>query len=378
VLLSLALLALSAALVPLKTSGDVIPGEYIVVFKPEVSYSIVTKIASTLKAEQTYHIRDFKAMFGVFPDRVIDQLRQNSLVSFIEANQVVRAFGIQTGATWGIDRVDQEDLPLDTLYHYYDSAGSGVDAYIVDTGIRTTHVDFTGRARSGYNFHDNIPSAEDDNGHGTHVASTTGGEEWGIAKNCTLIAVKVLGRLGSGSTNNVIAGVEYTAEEYQRTGRPSVSNLSLGGSASLAMDNAINAAVDDGVSFALASGNSNANACNYSPARTGGANGKAVTVNACTRLDARASFSNFGTCTDLFAPGESITAAWYTSNTATNTISGTSMASPHVCGAMALLLGEDGYMTPAQVKTAINSAATPNAISNPGTGSPNRLLYTPY
>jgi len=300
----------------------------------------------------------------------------NDNVKFVEANQVARATGIQQGATWGIDRIDQENLPLDRLYHYWDNAGQGVDAYIIDTGILNTHNDFGGRSSSGYDFHNDRQDATDDNGHGTHVAGTVGGTVYGLAKSVSLVGVKVLGRLGSGSFDNVIAGINWVADQHTANAR-STANMSLGGGASPATDAAVNGAIADGVTFVLASGNDNANACNYSPARTGGPNGDAITVNASDDTDGRASFSNFGTCTDIFAPGVSITSAYYTSNTATSTLSGTSMASPHVCGATAILLGR-ANQTPAQIKNAITNNGTPGVIRNPGTGSQNLLLYSPY
>ena len=276
----------------------------------------------------------------MFNERAIRQL---DVVEFVEKDQVMRAYACQSGATWGIDRIDQQNLPLNNHYCYPDAngaPGTGANAYIIDTGNRNTHSDFGDRFKSGYDFHNNKPDATVDNGHGTHVASTTGGTTWGVAKNATLYGVKVLGAFGSGSTTNVVAGVDFTASQHRASNnKKTVANMSLGGGASAAMDNAVNAAVSAGVSFALASGNSNANACNSSPARVGGPSGTSVTANAADNRDARASFSDFGTCTDIFAPGLSITAAWHTSDTQNNTISCTSIASPHVCGAMAVSLG---------------------------------------
>jgi len=362
-------------------TGEIIPNSYLVVFKKDTDFGLVKEFAAKFEAKRAHEIGDFKAFTGTFNERAIAAIRQLDVVEFVEKDQVMRAYACQSGATWGIDRIDQQNLPLNSQYCYPDAngaPGSGVNAYIIDTGIRNTHSDFGGRSKSGYDFHNNKPDATDDNGHGTHVASTTAGTTWGVAKNATLYGVKVLGAFGSGSTTNVVAGVDFTAQQHRASNnKKTVANMSLGGGASAAMDNAVNAAVSAGVSFALASGNSNANACNSSPARVGGPSGTSVTVNAADQRDARASFSNFGTCTDIFAPGVSITAAWHTSDTVTNTISGTSMASPHVCGAMAVYM-TNNPQTPAQVKAFLMNEAVRGVISNPGTGSTNANLYQRY
>jgi len=366
-------LALSA---PLIKKGDIIPNEYIVILNGDIEMTHVKNMAEAYNAKWVYHIGSFRGFAATLSSSQLSTILSNAAVKFVEANQVARASGVQTGATWGIDRIDQENLPLDRLYHYWDNAGSGVEAYIIDTGILNTHNDFGGRSSSGYDFHNNRPDATDDNGHGTHVAGTVAGTTWGLAKSANLVGVKVLGRLGSGSFDNVIAGINWVADQHT-AGARSTANMSLGGGASAAVDNAVNGAVADGVTMVVASGNDNANACNYSPARTGGPNGDAITVNASDDTDTRATFSNFGTCTDIFAPGVSVTSAWIGSNSATNTISGTSMASPHVCGATAVMLGRSAQ-TPAQIKNAINNAGTSGVIRNPGTGSQNLLLYSPW
>jgi subtilisin family serine protease len=246
-----------------------------------------------------------------------------------------------------------------------------VTAYIIDTGIRLSHEQFGGRAVSGFDAVDG-GSADDCNGHGTHVAGTVGGTTYGVAKSVRLVAVRVLGCNGSGSTSGVIAGIDWVTGNHA-TGAPAVANMSLGGGASTALDNAVNASINDGVTYAIAAGNSNANACNTSPARVP----NAITVGATTSSDARSSFSNYGTCLDVFAPGSSITSAWHTSNSATNTISGTSMAAPHVAGVAALALGAVPSDTPAAVRTKIVNSATQGVVGNPGSGSPNLLLYSP-
>jgi len=238
---------------------------------------------------------------------------------------------------------------------------------------------FTGRVGTGASFvsDGNFGGVTDGNGHGTHVASTVGGTTYGLAKRCTLIAVKVLTASGSGSNAGVVSGVNWVATNYNSRRRPSVANMSLGGGATTTTDNAVANAVAAGVSFVVAAGNDNANACNYSPARSTAA----WTVGSTTNTDARSSFSNFGTCVDVFAPGSSILGAWIGSTSATNTISGTSMASPHAAGGVALYLGHQidiggAIATPAAIKTLLNGRATPNVVTSPGTGSPNRLLFT--
>jgi subtilisin family serine protease len=245
-----------------------------------------------------------------------------------------------------------------------------VSAYIIDTGIRFSHTQFGGRAVSGYDAVDG-GSADDCNGHGTHVAGTVGSSTYGVAKSVRLVGVRVLNCQGSGTNSGVIAGVDWVTQNHA-AGQPAVANMSLGGGASTALDNAVNNSINDGVTYAIAAGNSNANACNYSPARVAAA----VTVGSTTSSDARSSFSNYGTCLDLFAPGSSITSTWHTSNTATNTISGTSMATPHVAGVGALYLQGNPAASPATVRNAIVNTATSGVLTGVGSGSPNRLLYS--
>jgi subtilisin family serine protease len=290
-------------------------------------------------------------------------------VEFVQENVEVRALGSQTPVpSWGLDRLDQRDLPLNNTYVYPNTA-SNVTAYIIDTGIRTTHQDFGGRASWGTNTTGDGNNS-DCHGHGTHVAGTVGGSAYGVAKGVSLVAVKVLNCAGSGTTAGVVAGVDWVTANSPG---PSVANMSLGGGAQPALDTAVANSIASGVTYAIASGNSSgADACNFSPARVA----TALTVNASDISDNRASFSNIGTCTDLFGPGVNITSAWSTTDTATNTISGTSMATPHVAGGAALYLSTNTGATPAQVHAAIVNTATPNKVINPGAGSPNRLLFT--
>ncbi|MBV7700758.1 S8 family peptidase [Streptomyces sp. TRM70350] len=270
--------------------------------------------------------------------------------------------------SWGLDRVDQRNLPLNSSYTYPDSAGQGVTAYVIDTGVRITHSDFGGRASYGYDAIDNDNTAQDGHGHGTHVAGTVAGSAYGVAKKAKIVGVRVLNNSGSGTTAQVVAGIDWVARNAVK---PAVANMSLGGGADSALDTAVRNAIASGVTFAVAAGNESTNASTKSPARVT----EAITVGATTSSDARASYSNYGSVLDLFAPGSSITSAWNSSDSATNTISGTSMATPHVAGAAALYLADNPSATPAQVSTALTSAATTGVVTNPGSGSPNRLLY---
>ncbi|MFE2042783.1 S8 family peptidase [Streptomyces sp. NPDC059477] len=296
------------------------------------------------------------------------RLAADPAVASVEQNQRVQVTDTtQTSAPWGLDRVDQTSLPLSGTYTYPDTAGSGVTVYVVDTGVRITHQQISGRATYGYDAIDGDTIAADGNGHGTHVATTIAGSTYGVAKKAKIVAVRVLDNSGSGTTAGVIAGVDWVTQNHSG---PSVANLSLGGGASTTLDTAVRNSIASGVTYAVAAGNNNLNASSYSPARVA----EAITVGATTSTDARASYSNYGTVLDIFAPGSSITAGWHTSDTATSTISGTSMATPHVAGAAAIYLANHTTSTPAQVATALVNGSTPNKVVGPGTGSPNRLL----
>ena len=290
-------------------------------------------------------------------------LRQDPRILMIEQDQIMHTTATQNGATWGLDRIDQANLPLNNDFNY-NLDGSGVNAYIIDTGILTSHSDFGGRAVSGWDYIDNDADASDCNGHGTHVAGTVGGTTWGVAKNVKLTAIRVLDCNGSGTSSGVIAGIDWVTANAKF---PAVANMSLGGGNSAALDAAVDRAIDAGITFAVAAGNSNINACSGSPNKVPAA----ITVASSTSADSRSSFSNWGSCIDLFAPGSGITSTW--SNGGTNTISGTSMASPHVAGAIALYLQAHPDSTPAEVTASLKGYATANKISRLN-GSPNLLL----
>ena len=359
-------------------AADAVSGSYVVVLKGDAVGTANTLAARTAVPDRAAGLAKryggnvgtvwSSALTGYSAKMTPAQARRlaaDPSVAYVEQDRVMTTQGTQTGATWGLDRIDQRNLPLNSTFTYPNTA-SNVRAYIIDTGIRTTHSDFGGRATWGTNTVDT--NNTDCNGHGTHVAGTVGGTKYGVAKGVRLVAVKVLNCSGSGTTAGVISGVNWVTSNAVK---PAVANMSLGGGASTTLDNAVANSINSGITYALAAGNSSANACNSSPARVA----SAITVGATTSTDARASYSNYGSCVDIFAPGSSITSAWRTSDTATNTISGTSMASPHVAGAAALVLSANTSYTPAQVASYLTSNATTGKVTSPGSGSPNRLLF---
>jgi subtilisin family serine protease len=304
---------------------------------------------------------------GSVPVSQVARLRADPNVAAVAPDVRVHALGTQTGATWGLDRIDQR-TGTDGRYSWT-SAGSGVTAYVIDTGIATGNSDFGGRARLGY---DALTAGliDDCNGHGTHVAGTIGGTKYGVAKSVSLVAVRVLDCVGSGLSSQVVAGIDWVAGDHD-PGEPAVANMSLGGGGNAAIDAAVKRAIADGVTFAVAAGNDSANACSGSPSRVP----KALTVAATQQSDAPASFTNFGSCVDLYAPGVNITSDWIGGANATNTISGTSMATPHVTGVAALYLATSPGASPATVSTAVLSRTTKDAVPD-SRSSANDLLFT--
>jgi aqualysin 1 len=294
-------------------------------------------------------------------------LSEDDRVRFVEEDSVVEAIATQSSPPWGLDRIDESALPLSRTYSYT-TTGAGVNAYIIDTGIRRTHTQFGGRALAGFDAIGDGRNGNDCHGHGTHVAGTVGGSTYGVAKSVRLFTVRVLSCSGSGSTSGVIAGVDWVTRNHAK---PAVANMSLGGGASTAMDTAVRNSIAAGVTYSIAAGNSNQNAANFSPARVG----EAITVGATTSSDTRSSFSNFGSGVDIFAPGSAILSAWRTSDTATATISGTSMAAPHVAGVAARFLQGSPGSSPATVRNAIVSTANLNRLSGLPSGTANRLLF---
>jgi serine protease len=361
------------------------PKQYIVVFKkaaledvakdsfePMSARDTVQKMSGSLAS--THKLGSAKFVFsrvlqgGVYhlEDDQLEALRNDPRVDYIEKDQKVSIRAVQAEPVWGLDRIDQQHLPLDKKYQH-DDQGAAVNVYVIDTGILASHTQFGGRAAHGYDLVDKDNDSTDCDGHGTHVAGTIGSLLYGVAKNVKLFGVRVLNCSGSGSNAGVIAGIEWVTNNHVK---PAVANMSLGGGASQAVDDAIRASIASGVTYVLAAGNSNADACGGSPARVA----EAITVGSTTNADARSSFSNYGTCVDLFAPGSDIKSLGITNIDAVDTMSGTSMASPHAAGVAALYLSRHPAATPAQVAAALVAGAVSGKVTNPGTGSPNKLL----
>lgn len=348
-------------------------GQYIVVFKAGVGNPAAeTDNLMRGRGGRLHHVyaNSIKGFAATLPEAALQAIRNNPNVDYIEADHTVslQQTSPQNQATWGLDRIDQADRPLSGQYTF-NSTGAGVTAFIIDTGIRADHVEFAGRMKPGYNTIADTNGTNDCNGHGTHVAGTVGGTTWGVAKGVTLVPVRVLDCAGSGSWSGVIAGIDWVAASALR---PAVANMSLSGSVSSSINAAVAGAVGKGVTMVVAAGNSNADACNYSPSSAPGA----ITVGATDSNDARASYSNYGSCVDIFAPGSNITSATKSSATATSNSSGTSMASPHVAGVAALVLAASPAASPAAVATFLTTNATAGRLSAIGTGSKNLLAYS--
>ncbi|GAA3202803.1 hypothetical protein GCM10010451_61640 [Streptomyces virens] len=351
-------------------AADAVAGSYIVVLDKKTTSAAKKDLAQEYggKLSRSYgSALDGFAASGLTQTEA-KRLAADPAVGAVVANRTVHTTATQDNPpSWGLDRVDQADTAGDSKYTYPDQAGEGVTAYVIDTGVRISHTDFEGRASHGYDAVDNDDTADDGNGHGTHVAATIAGAAHGVAKKANVVAVRVLDDNGSGTTEQVIAGIDWVTENHQG---PSVANMSLGGGADPALDAAVAKAIASGVTFAVAAGNESTDAGQGSPARVP----EAITVASSTEDDAQSDFSNYGAVVDVYAPGSDITSAWNDSDEGTKTISGTSMASPHVAGAAAVYLAGHPDAAPADVATALTDGATPDKISNPGSGTPNKLL----
>ena len=348
--------------------GDVVPGRYIVTLSSNTASAVA--VASLASGAITTFSNAINGFVADLTDSEVAALQSNPNVVGIEADRIVSISTDQSQPGWGLDRIDQRALPLNQNYSYT-TTGVGVTAYVVDTGINSTHTEFTGRIQSGFTVIADGNGVEDCNGHGTHVSGIMAGTKYGVAKSASIVPVRVLGCNGSGTVSGLITGLNWTIDNHQ-AGVPAVANLSVGAGLSTSLNSAIARTVADGITVVVAAGNSNANACNYSPASAL----SAITVGATASNDSRASYSNFGTCVDVFAPGSSISSAYKGSTTAFGSMSGTSMASPFVAGIAALYLEDHTSATPAAVTSAITNAATRDAITNVGIGSPNKLVYS--
>lgn len=365
--------------------------KFIVVFKNDAIFNDVTSVISTILNELGFGIQtsEFKQVLKGFAvsipsdkvDAFLKAMQNNPIVEFVEHDRILHAPPIsqdtQLFATWGLDRIDQKELLLDSTYTTGGRTGANVNAYVVDTGILSTHTDFGNRVKTGYSSILNDASTTDCNGHGTHVAGIIGSVTYGVAKGVSLVPVRVLDCDGSGTLGSVIAGLDWVIQDAQldtNKNKRAVINLSLGGSTSVSMDRAVQKIVESNIPVIVAAGNDNANACNTSPAREP----VAITVGATTITDARASYSNYGNCIDIFAPGSAITSTWWTSssNSATNTLSGTSMAAPFVAGVAALAFEMNTTATATEIGNLIKNQATANKVTNLGSGSNNLLLYS--
>lgn len=375
--LSLVGSTLAAPTIPLRDverfRGAEVSGKYIVKLKAGVSRKAW---ANKLSSDS---VVDWELINGIAADLTDDELntlRASGDVEAISEDPIMHAFATQTNAPWGLQRVSQASkltstnaAGLNYVYTYDDSAGEGVDIYVVDTGVHVRHTDFGGRARWGTSFISG--STTDGHGHGTHCAGTAAGERFGVAKKANIIAVQVLSASGSGSTSGIVSGLNWVLTQARASGRPSVVSMSLGGTANTAMDNAVAALTTAGVHVVVASGNSNVDARNTSPARAP----SAITVAASTIADAKASYSNFGAVIDVWAPGTAVISSWIgASNTATNSISGTSMATPHVAGVVAYLIGKDGNISPAAMEAKIKSLATKGVLTGVPSSTVNNLV----
>ncbi|MGW6447001.1 S8 family peptidase [Lentzea sp. NPDC055074] len=352
--------------------AQAVEGSYIVVLKDGArtpASALASRYQGNVKHTYSAALNGF-SVTGM-SERQARRLAADPDVQFVERNTFATIQATQSNPTWGLDRIDQANLPLSKSYTYPNTA-SNVTAYVLDTGIRKTHSEFEGRASDGYDFIDNDAVAQDCQGHGTHVAGTVGGKTYGVAKKAKLVGVRVLDCNGSGAWDGIIRGIDWVTANGKK---PAVVNMSLGGSGTnSSLENAVRRSISAGFTYVLAGGNSGQDACNFTPARTP----EAITVGASDRTDKRSIYSagssNYGSCLDIWAPGSDIISASHSTDTGTRSMGGTSMASPHVAGAAALHLSANPSATPAQVRNALVGAATPNKLTDIRTGSPNLLL----
>lgn len=364
----------TSSLLDSSQAKGIIKNQYIVILNKDAGPSIdfAQNIAKQHSAKVLQSYDTVLKGFAIYlPDiaatAFVEAMKKNPQVLSVENDIVMKIDATtQSNPDWGLDRIDQKALPLNSAYSYLQT-GSGTTAYIVDTGILSSHQQFSGRVLSGYTAISDGNGTTDCNGHGTHVAGTVGGSTYGVAKNVNLVPIRILGCDGSGASSNVIAGLDWILKNGKK---PAVVNMSLGGDASTSLDSAVENLFNNGYVMVVAAGNSNTDACSASPARVS----KALTVAATDSTDTRASYSNYGSCVDIFAPGSQINSSWIGSNTATKVLNGTSMATPHVAGVVAEMLQSTPTATPQTISTNLLNQASTNVVKNPS-GSPNRLLY---
>lgn len=364
----------TSSLLDSSQAKGIIKNQYIVILNKDAGPSIdfAQNIAKQHGAKVLQSYDNVLKGFAIYlPETAatafVEAMKKNPQVLSVENDIVMKIDATtQSNPDWGLDRIDQKALPLNSAYSYLQT-GSGTTAYIVDTGILSSHQQFSGRVLSGYTAISDGNGTTDCNGHGTHVAGTVGGSTYGVAKNVNLVPIRILGCDGSGASSNVIAGLDWILKNGKK---PAVVNMSLGGDASTSLDSAVENLFDNGYVMVVAAGNSNTDACSASPARVS----KALTVAATDSTDTRASYSNYGSCVDIFAPGSQINSSWIGSNTATKVLNGTSMATPHVAGVVAEMLQSTPTATPQTISTNLLNQASSNVVKNPS-GSPNRLLY---